>query len=314
MDSKTKHAIKPWIKFYQQSFFILFNESEKLLQKLFEDSNRKEELFSIVLLLRKMQELVYGQYSLLKNNEFLLVKSLNREAFECHLLIKFIGDNNTRERAIAYQIQSTLEKIKKLEILKPGTQSFELFNKEFQENGIGGLNPTSEDLKQLQNEIDRLYSVLKSEPLNDVYQKYFIEKPPRHWFSFEDKKINSLKDLSKFLNLEFFYVTHYGEYSEYIHGYNLLKKDIITISSDSEQLEMYQTPSPPFDLAKDYLFFETIFLSSIKYALKGLELEQKKLDSILFQKIRSHFKKNGVKVGFDFLNKDMAYHFPKKKK
>lgn len=314
MDSKTKHAIKPWVKFYQQSFFILFNESEKILQKLVENTDRKLESFSIVLLLRKMQELAYGQYSLLKNNEFLLLKSLNREAFECHLLIKFIGDNNTRERAIAYQIQSTLEKIKKLEILKPGTQSFELFNKEFQENGIGELTPTPEKLKELQNEIDRLYTVLNTEPLNYVYKKYFHDKSPRHWYSFEDKSINSLKDLAKVLNLEFFYVTHYGTYSEYIHGYNLLKEDIITVSSDLKQLEMYQTPSPPFDLAKDHMFFQTIFLGSIKYALKGLELEPKKLDAILKQKIVDHFNKNGVKVGFEFITKNKAYRFPKQKK
>ncbi|WP_373492834.1 DUF5677 domain-containing protein [Aquiflexum sp.] len=314
MDQLTKKSIKPWIRFYTQAFNILFQEGEKILNELINCSTEKTEGISINLLYRKMVELAYGQMSLSKNNEFILMKSLNRESLETNLFLKYFKQENTKERSISYQIHGINERIKHLKTFLPDHPTYEVYQQGLESLRVGKLNPTSGNILEIKTEIQRLELLIKSEPLGEIYKKYFENNPKLKWYSINNKGINSIKDLSKNLGYELIYHTLYKSYSEYIHGYNLVKKDIVQYSSVTGRIEVFGIPGPPFELAHDFIFFQNMFKEASLSAVDCLKLENPQILTGLFERTKAHFQINQVQVGQEFLTKEHIYIFPKNRK
>lgn len=311
MDTKTRKTLKPWIRFYTQAFNILYQEGEKILDIIQKNPNQKPEAMSIILLLRKLIELSYGHYSLTKNFEFVLTKSLNREAFECALFLEFFQKENTRERILSYQIHGILERIKYNETFNPNHPIFETYQKGLENLKVEKLSPTDKDINDLDNEISRLKAILKTPPLKDVFEKYFEKNKKKKWYSIGLKGINSLRDLFNYLHKEVIYLTIYRDYSEYIHGYNLVKSDIIKSSNKDGLIELYGIPSPPFNLAHDFLFFKAMFVQSVKYSLLTMDINPNYHLQNLILKVNKHFNSNKVQLGTEFVFPDKVQLFPK---
>jgi hypothetical protein len=314
MDTKTRKSIKPWIRFYIQAYNILFHEGDKVFQELIENPDGKLEAFSITLLYRKMLELAHGQMSLIKNNSFITIKSLNREAWETKLYLSFIEEEDSEERGLNYQIHGILEKIEYLETFLPDHKTFKIYQEGLEKQNLQKLEPSPEKTKEVQDEIQRLKVILDTPPLKDPYHKNFYEKKPRNWYNIKSKKINSLKDLSSYLDQEIIYHTLYRNYSEYTHGYNLIKPDIVQTSLLDGNIEFFESPSPPFDIARDFLFFQTMFMESTISSLKTIGLERKRLDLKIYQRIRDHFNSNNIRPGVEFIDNKRLIKFPSKKK
>lgn len=314
MNQLTKKGIKPWIKFYTQAFNILYQEGEKILKELINSSSEKIEGVSVNLLYRKMVELAYGQISLAKNNEFILMKSLNRESFETSLFLKYFKQENTFERSISYQIHGINERIEDLKTFLPNHPIFEIYQQGLENLSIDKLSPTQENIHEIKLEIQRLESILISEPLGGIYKKYFENRPKIKWYSIDNKGINSIKDLSKNLGYELLYHTLYKSYSEYIHGYNLVKKDIVQYSSKTGRIEVFGVPGPPFDMAKDYIFFQNMFKEATLSAVDCIKLENPQILTGLFERTKEHFQANRVQIGQEFLTQNHFYIFPKNRK
>lgn len=314
MDQLTKKGLKPWIRFYTQAFNILYQEGEKILKELMNSSNGKVEGISINLLYRKMVELAYGQMSLTRNNEFILIKSLNRESFETNLFLKYFKQENTFERSISYQIHGINERIEHLKTFLPNHPVFQVYQQGLENLNVGGLNPTNENIQEINSEIERLKSLLTTDPLGGIFTKYFENNSKKKWYSIDDKGINSIKDLSKDLGYELIYHTLYKSYSEYIHGYNLVKKDIVQNSSLTGAIELFGVPGPPFELAHDYIFFQNMFKEATLSAVDCLKIENPLILKGLFVRTKEHFEKNQVQVGREFLTKTHFYIFPNNRK
>lgn len=313
MDTRTRKILKNWTRFYSQAFNILFTEGDKILDIITKNSNGKPEAISIILLMRKMIELAYGHLSLVKNNEFILIKSLNREAFETSLFLNFFQQSNTTERILSYQIHGLLERIKYHNTFDPSHQQFETYQTGLQKLNVDILSPSKKDIEELNIEIERLKAILKTPPLKEVYEKYFENTKNKKWYSIDLGRINSIKDLATHLDQEIIYLTIYRDYSEYIHGYNLVKGDIVRNSQEDGTIEFYGIPSPPTNIAHDFLFFQVMFLQSIQSSFKSLNIKSSNSWENMQSKINHHFISNDVIRGKEFIDADRIQMFPKKK-
>lgn len=311
MNTKTQKTLKPWSRFYTQAYNILYNEGDKILNHILKNSAEKPEAMTIILLLRKMIELAYGHMSLVRNNEFILSKSLNREAFETSLFLEYFSETNTRERALSYQIHGLKERIKYHETFIPDHKIFKIYQEGLEKLKVDKLTPSERDISELKGEIERLNLLLKSHPLKETYEKYFENNNKLKWYSIDIKGINSLKDLAQHLNKEVIYLTIYRDYSEYIHGYNLVKNDIIKNSDNNGYIELFGIPAPPVNIAHDFLFFQVMFMDSVKSSYISLKLKESMLIENLFNRVNKHFTDHKIIRGSEFIVGDKMQKFPK---
>ena len=253
MDQKSQKNLKSWIRFYTQAFNIQYHYGQKIFDLIFDFSTKSPENISFILLYRKIIELSHGQISLLKNNQFLLMKSFNREAFETALFIKYISTGNKKDRALSYQIEGLRDKIRYYESLLPSSKEFVVYNEALKFAGISELTNSDENIQEVKSEIERLSSIYEKEPLKSVIEKYKLKNLKIKWYSVDILGVNTIRNLAEQLNYGLFYHNLYKNYSGYIHGYNLNKADIITISQ-AKNLQIYEVPAPPLNLAEDFYF------------------------------------------------------------
>jgi hypothetical protein len=233
---------------------------EHILEKI--KSERKIEIFDIAMLglLTSQRNKADSINILFKNSKYSEIPILYRTFFEQEMYLKFIFQKNTIERAkVFYLHEKYLEVTKIDDVIKSlGQNSQEALNiKTIVDQKIKEEDSSFNDFEE------------KYSNYCERYEKYFkgIKKKKirkKAWYSFENKRIATMRDLMKNLGSGEYYDGIYGISSDEVHGTTASKilrlVDIDKKSSVGNLIESVPIPDWNLKAIRSALYLELINL------------------------------------------------------
>lgn len=304
--------LEKWVNFYTGAFEILWEESNSFFHLLLtKNRNFSPELSTPILLFRKAVECIYGNLSLIKNKEYMLIKSFNRELLESMLYIAYCSEGNTKDRMLSYSIFNLIEKKESLYISSPHSQKYKQFIAKVQKSKVSEIDFPTLPAEEIKIRTDVIDLELRNEPYLSVFDKYYRGNKIKKWYQI-DNGSPYLDQLADKLGYGPFYELIYRKYSQYSHSSSLHKKDILFGIDQHRTGELTAVPAPPFELVEDFRYcelFARVIINRISAIFNIFTLKE------VFQirdSVNQYFIDNNVNPTGSFFSPDFRQitHFP----